>query len=59
MATQYAAEYFKQFQFFFGVVEDRDDPKQLGRVRVRAFGGHNDDKDAIPTNTLIAVPIFI
>ena len=50
--TQYAAEYFKQFQFFFGVVEDRDDPKQLGRVRVRAFGIHNDDRDAIPTSAL-------
>jgi hypothetical protein len=39
-------------QFFVGVVEDRDDPEQLGRVRVRAFGIHTEDKDKIPTDTL-------
>ena len=32
-----------QFEWFFGVVEDRNDPLQLGRVRVRAFGYHSDD----------------
>ena len=39
-------------QFFVGLVEDRDDPEQLGRVRVRAFGIHTEDKDKIPTDTL-------
>ena len=59
MTTTYAADYFKQFQFFFGVVEDRQDPKKLGRVRIRAFGIHNDDKSDIPTDTLPwATPIM-
>lgn len=31
-----------------GVVEDRDDPQKLGRVRVRIFGIHNDDLDKVP-----------
>ena len=37
------------FTWFFGVVEDRNDPAQLGRVRVRAYGYHTDNKDKIPT----------
>ena len=40
------------FTWFFGVVEDRNDPAQLGRVRVRAYGYHTDDKDKIPTDSL-------
>lgn len=35
-----------------GVVEDLNDPLMLGRVRVRVFGLHTDNKDMIPTNTL-------
>ena len=38
--------------WFIGVVEDRNDPVQLGRVRVRCFGYHTDDKDQIPTSDL-------
>jgi hypothetical protein len=38
--------------WFIGVVEDRNDPVQLGRVRVRCYGYHTDDKDQIPTNQL-------
>ena len=30
-----------------GVVEDRSDPQELGRVRVRIFGHHTDDIDKI------------
>ena len=46
------------FVWFLGVVEDRNDPIQLGRVRVRCFGFHTDDKDKIPTNMLPwAVPM--
>lgn len=37
---------------WFGVVEDRDDPLKLGRVRVRVFGQHDADKTKIPTKTL-------
>lgn len=40
------------FIWFFGVVEDLHDPLYLGRVRVRCFGWHGDDKAAIPTNAL-------
>lgn len=37
------------FVWWFGVVEDIDDPLKLGRARVRIFGYHTDDKKAIPT----------
>jgi hypothetical protein len=30
------------FIWFVGVVEDRNDPERLGRVRVRALGFHTD-----------------
>ena len=40
------------FKWFVGVVEDRKDPIELGRVRVRAFGWHTDDKAAVPTEEL-------
>ena len=35
-----------------GVVEDVNDPEALGRVRVRIFGFHSDDRSKIPTETL-------
>jgi hypothetical protein len=41
-----------QFTWFTGVVEDIKDPKQMGRVRVRCFGFHTEDKGEAPTNTL-------
>ena len=40
------------FVWFIGVVEDRKDPEQLGRVRVRCFGFHTEDKQLIPTDSL-------
>ena len=40
------------FIWFLGVVEDRNDPEQLGRVRVRCFGWHTDEKSLIPTDAL-------
>ena len=39
----------EQFFWFHGVVEDIDDPKMLGRVKVRVFGIHSQDKLNIPT----------
>ena len=42
----------KGFVWFLGVVEDRDDPIQLGRVRVRCYGYHTDDKSESPTKDL-------
>ena len=40
------------FVWFTGVVEDRDDPEKLGRVRVRCVGYHSDDLEEIPTKDL-------
>ena len=40
------------FIWFIGVVEDRNDPLELGRVRVRCLGYHTDDLTAIPTSSL-------
>lgn len=40
------------FIWFIGVVEDRQDPEQLSRVRVRCFGWHTEDKEKIPTDQL-------
>jgi len=40
------------FAWFYGVVEDRNDPLQLGRVKVRVFGYHHEDKNVMPTDSL-------
>lgn len=40
------------FIWFIGVVESRNDPDKLGRVRVRCFGWHTDNKEMIPTDSL-------
>ena len=40
------------FIWFAGVVEDRQDPLKLGRVRVRALGYHTENKEALPTADL-------
>ena len=43
------------FAWFTGVVEDIDDPMEMGRYRVRCFGYHNSDQSAkkgIPTEEL-------
>ena len=49
---------FEGFQWFMGVVEDRNDPLQQGRLRVRVFGLHTDQKSkddfhGIPTEELL------
>jgi hypothetical protein len=40
------------FVWFTGVVEDRNDPDKLGRVRVRCLGFHTEDLNDIPTADL-------
>ena len=54
MATGQSIDQFLggQFAWFTGVVEDVMDPLQMGRVRVRCFGYHTDDKNLIPTDSL-------
>ena len=41
------------FVWFTGVVEDRNDPDALGRVRVRCLGYHSEDLNDIPTKDLL------
>ena len=38
--------------WFTGVVEDRVDPMQMGRVKVRVHGIHTEDKTLLPTKDL-------
>jgi len=46
------------FYWWFGCVEDRDDPLRMGRCRVRIMGYHIDDTDILPTTDLPwAIPI--
>ena len=48
-------------KLYTGVVEDILDPLEAGRVRVRVFGLHTDDKSLIPTESLpwadVAIPV--
>jgi predicted chitinase len=39
-------------QFYLGVVEDRNDPLMIGRVRVRVVGLHYHDQTVLPTEDL-------
>ena len=41
-----------QFVWWIGVVEDRHDPEMLGRLKVRVYGYHTDEKDKIKTDDL-------
>ena len=45
-------EFGRNFVWFAGVVEDRNDPNYLGRVRVRCYGFHTDDRFELPTEDL-------
>lgn len=40
------------FHWFFGVVEDVNDPLQQGRVRVRPYYTYTDEKSVLPTDVL-------
>ena len=46
------------FIWWIGIVEDRMDPEQMGRCRVRIYGYHSDSKVEVPTEDLPwAIPI--
>ena len=50
---------YPSFNWWIGVVEDRVDPAQLGRCKVRIIGYHTDDKEKLPTTELPwAVPVM-
>ena len=40
------------FVWWVGEIEDRMDPLNMGRVRVRIFGWHTDNKALLPTDGL-------
>lgn len=40
------------FNWWIGVVENRQDPEKLGRCKVRIFGYHTDSKELLPTKDL-------
>jgi hypothetical protein len=47
------------FVWWTGIIENRNDPLKLGRVQVRLFGWHTDEKNDIPTEDLLwAQPII-
>lgn len=39
-------------ELYKGIIEDNNDPKKIGRVKVRVYGVHSDDVNMLPTNTL-------
>lgn len=43
---------YENLLWFMGVVEDRNDPQKLGRVKVRCFNVHPQDKNEVPTDDL-------
>lgn len=54
MNSQHSIHSFSMgaFVWWTGVIEDRFDPKELGRMRVRMLGYHTADKSQIPTESL-------
>ena len=44
------------FAWFVGVVEDRDDPDQQGRVRVRCLGHHTENIPELPKKMELKLP---
>lgn len=43
---------YPRFKWWFGIVEDINDPLQVGRVRVRVIGYYSNDENELPTDTL-------
>lgn len=40
------------FDWWYGEVEDTNDPMKMGRCKVRVFGRHTDNKELLPTSSL-------
>ena len=50
MTTRHIGE--EGFRWFVGVVEDRDDPLKLGRLRVRIYNVHSQKQSRVETSSL-------
>lgn len=46
-----------EFVWFLGVVEDRMDPEKVGRLKVRIYGYHSENKQDISTEDLMWAPV--
>ena len=44
--------------FWIGCIEDRKDPAQVGRFKVRVLGLHTEDKEKLPTKDLPWCPVI-
>ena len=44
--------YGDKLRWFIGIVESNADPLHIGRCRVRVYGIHSDDVDAVPESAL-------
>ena len=50
---------YPSFNWWIGIVEDRVDPAQLGRCKVRIIGYHTENRIELPTENLPwAVPVM-
>lgn len=47
------------FNWWLGVVENRNDPLKMGRCQVRIFGHHTENKQLIPTSDLPWAPCLV
>lgn len=52
MDSRHPNDVGNSFKWWFGLVEDRDDPLKTGRVRVRIYGVHDQDPKSLPTEAL-------
>ena len=43
----------EEYRHFIGVVENRNDPLQIGRVQIRCYNIHTQDKTILPTESLL------
>lgn len=48
-----------QFIWWMGVVENRQDPKKVGRCQVRIVGSHSENKSDVPTENLPWAQVII